>query len=446
MPPSDNSHALDHLVLVLFENRSFDNVLGMLANVDGVDTSFENRYDDLRHVVKPSNTVASGNSPFITPFPDPAEFMLDMRQQIFNGESTPNMKGFAENYFKKTKGTPGDVMFYFTPEQLPVSNFLGETFAVSDRYFASGPVQTLPNRMFSICGTSGTDLEKNARINDTQFVDGSVTATSIFDLLDDAGGTGQLNWKVYFHDTSLSRCHRTVDQAFNDGTGNVASFDLADYNPPYGTTFFQDLENDALPPFSIIEPRYYNGYAAKNSIPNSNHPGNGGPFNPDQKAQIDVRYGELLLLNVVAGLLAYPDICNKTLLIVTYDENGGIFDHVPPPAGVSPFSPKTHNGDVFDSYGVRVPAIFINPSIKGGTVYEPPAAIPFDHTSILSTVCAQFGLPVASLGARTQSAPAFANLIAANATARTVTISSEVEKWAAGIPVPKTTPGPPKHD
>ena len=95
-------------------------------------------------------------------------------------------------------------------------------------------------------------------------------------------------------------------------------------------------------------------------------------------------------------------------MVVTFDEHGGLYDHQPPPGAISPV-PNVANFN-YTRYGVRVPAIFINPYIKPGTIFRSSTNLPFDHTSIISTLCKQFNL-AGPLTARDQSAPTFAGII-----------------------------------
>ena len=101
-----------------------------------------------------------------------------------------------------------------------------------------------------------------------------------------------------------------------------------------------------------------------------------------------------MLQSIYEALYSGPNnLFEKTLFIVTYDEHGGLYDHAKPPAAVSPFEQGTVEGFDYDRYGVRVPAMFINPYIQPQTIFRPQSGPnPFDHTSIISTLRAQFGL------------------------------------------------------
>ncbi|HVF59625.1 MAG TPA: alkaline phosphatase family protein [Thermoanaerobaculia bacterium] len=454
--------AIEHVVVLMLENRSFDNVLGGLYPDLTKQGLYRGLLGNETNPLDPANpragsvTVFQGpatSSVWIMPYPDPGELYADMVQQIFGSNASvlpsgvlPPMSGFAWNYTQQSPAPPGpgwpsvkpvagNVMQYYSGASMPVTSCLAQGYAVCDYWFAAAPVQTLANRVLAHCGTPtklpGTNL---SRINNPDFTDTlkipfhpPVTDPTIFQLLDETCPDGvapacsdfhdpkfQLNWKVYYHDVPLSALCQYVyqrwcyDYLFG---GNVYGFQ--EY-------FEYDIQNDRLPKYSFIEPRYSNTLGG---TVNSNHPGGAGldfedPNGNSLPPPINVMDGERLLWQVYSILRKYPETFAKTLLIVTYDEHGGLFDHVPPPAAVSPFSPPVDNFD-YDRYGARVPAILINPSIKPGTVYPPRQGLapvlahPFDHTSILSTLIAQFGLS-GSLTPRVDSAPKLEGLITAN--------------------------------
>lgn len=484
---------IEHIVVVMLANRSFDNVLGTLyppsSGFDGLPPDASNSYKDVFDEtikVRASNTPPSGNPMSITPFPDPGGSFEDMGEQIFGYPSgaVPAMSGFAQNYYDvnllSETAHPGDIMCYFTPGQLPVTSALASGYAVCDQWFAAGPAQSFANRMFCHCATPSTHTGRHGnldarvddidyvvrRANDVATVAGAVSDTSIFALLDGAGDPDPANWKVYFHDVPLSTLNSYVNDAWKSGSPCVASYDGSDYDPPYGTSFLTDVVNDRLPSYSFIEPRYYDNYSGSGLAPNSNHPG-GASF-PFGGPPIDVRDGEFFLLNLYATLALTPEVFAKTLLIVTYDAHGGTYDHVGPntapfAAGApSPFAMMPSNFD-YTSFGARVPTFFVNPSIASSTVYRPSPPrdgrpyYPFDHTSIIATLCAQFGL-AGPLTPRDAAAPILSGLIPAEARPRPAeTVKAELAKlraWAnatakirrrpAARPGPRKTPQ--EHD
>jgi len=466
--PTGPLPGIQHIVVVMFENRSFDNMLGMLypasPSFDGLTGAETNTYKTLSgaHTVPVTNTPRS-HSPYITPYPDPGETFDDMAQQISGG-----MAGFAQNYhdIHLLEAAPGDIMFYFQPDQVPITTFLARTFAVCDQWFASAPVQTFPNRMFCHCGTPSVWYpggQEHSRINDVDYavrisspekaVLGSVPDLSIFQLLDGSGGPNPANWKVYFHDTPNTAINDYVYQAFQIGSPCIASYDNGDYLPPYGgTTFYEDVANGRLPAYSFIEPRYFGDYSGSGNPSNSNHPGSdsylGIGGNP-----IDVRNGEILLFDIYMTLLEHPAVFASTLLIVIYDEHGGVYDHRVPntsPFAANAVSPFTSPLAPFnyDTFGVRVPAFFTHPSIARASIFRPPPAggpyYPFDHTTILATLREQFGLNRA-LTPRDAAAPTLAGLIPPHASPRTdLAPPQALHDWIAAARKPPRQPAPRK--
>jgi phospholipase C len=457
---------IEHVIVLMLENRSFDNVLGGLYPKKteqklyrGLLGTESNPVDPKKG--RPSVVVFQGPPDQTTrtmPYPDPGELYTDMMEQIFGSENVPPggkpvpMSGFAWNYRQQKPsydGVPPDprrIMQYYSDLTMPTSAYLASQYAVCDCWFASGPVQTLANRVFTHCGTpSKLPNQNRSRVDNPDFTPNwydpltpPVTDTTIFELLDDAntGGTAPecsdiydptkvLNWKVYYHDAPLSAlCDYVHNRWCLDYLygGNVWGFE---YYDKYERGFAYDVANGLLPTYSFIEPRYTNHSDDPlwGPSPNSNHPGGAGVDWEDPNGQslpppIDVSQGEGFLSTVYSILLENPAVFDKTLLIVTYDEHGGTYDHVPPPTAISPFPEPVVNFN-YDRYGVRVPTIFINPRIKPGTIYPPRKAggkipdPPFDHTSILSTLTAQFGLRPYRLSLRVDSAPQLTGLIPA---------------------------------
>ena len=377
---------------------------------------------------------------YIMPCPDPNEDYADMKAQIDpGGKGTNLMKGFVEDYEKSlaeknnkvTKEAVSEIMQYYSPYvdstnigYMPITTLLAKHYAISDQYHGSGPVQTWPNRLFAHCGTPCHNGDK-AYLNNKEYPNynarpskwhpfrnpfqGQLHCKTVFNQLDDVNKS----WKVYYNGSKpISGILNYVYEHWDTySEGNVSYFEKT------GTfnKFFQDVAQDKLPNYSFIEPRYQeidiNDGDLKIVPPNSNHPGgaNVKPQNPP--IPIDVRYGELMLQKIFNSLKNNPKVFKKTLLIVTYDENGGLFDHVKPKPAVSPFNVKINNYN-YDTYGPRVPAIFINPYIKAGTVLRPgsKSLYPFDHTSIISTLRDQFELKK-SLTPRVEAAPTFKGLI-----------------------------------
>ena len=426
-PPLPN---IQHVILLMFENRSFDNVLGAFyassPDGGGVPSNWSNPWTG-HPPVAPWQGPAEGATQNI-PYPDPQESNVHMADQI---NTTPPMMGFVNDYSTVTDATPSDIMQYFVAQNVPVTQALASTYAVSDQYFASGPVQTWPNRLFSLCGTPCFDAQtKTAYVNNNNYPDypliiGQLDQLSIFEQLDQAGQS----WKIYYDDeVPVAAIIKYVNDHWDhiwDG-GNVWPFES--HPDIYHGTFFDDVAKGALPAFSLIEPRYQMLSFRGEIAPNSNHPGDSLPVGKSG-IPINVSCGEQMLAKVFQALAANPDLFATTLLVVTYDEHGGLFDHVTPPPATSPFAPGTVTGFDYSSYGVRVPALFINPFVKPGVFRAPSTSPPLDHTSLLATLKAQFSLS-GSLSPRVDAAPTLAGLIdPAQAAIKTPTIPIPDCNW-----------------
>ena len=362
---------IDHVVVLMLENRSFDSMLGRLypndSGYNGLTLNERNVYAGTPYPV----WNGTGMNPDIacTPKPDPGEFFTDMNAQLYGGSPLPaaaDMSGFAANYATQKPSNdgpflPGNVMHYFSPEQVPVISTLAKAFGVCDQWHASAPCQTWPNRFFAHTGTSLGYVDNHA-------FPIPFDAPSIFHRLQTNGKT----WRVYFHDMPQSGLLRDI-------------WLYAIFHFKLFRQFLADAHTGSLPNYSFIEPRYFTDLFL-NSIPNDEHP----PHN--------VIYGEQLMATVYNAVRSSP--CWKsTLLVITCDEHGGCFDHVPPPPAVSPDGIINNpSGFNFNRYGVRVPAVIISPYVPPGSRIRPTPnpvdgiTYPFDHTSIIATVRQLFGL------------------------------------------------------
>jgi len=440
----------------MLENRSFDNVLGGMSSIytgQNFNGLTGNEFN-----MGPAGPGTSGSSEslfvwsgqsdpslLIMPYPDPGEYFSDMNMQIFNANVTsgsPQMTGFASNYSTQPaeilpNGKNGplpyaqNIMQYYSQANMPISQSLAAGYGVSDMWFASGPVQTFPNRVFTLCGTPGTNSGQSF-VNDKDYEDvfaGGLDLPTIFDAIDNnppnnPNANGLPNWKLYFHDysiawgllTSIKEAPGALLQPGweeNSITNKLVHYDYSDRgDKSTGPTFIDDIRNNSLPTYAFIEPRYS---TMTSNIPNSNHPGGADLLLPGDGTPINVYYGEQLLLDIYTQLYN-SNLFESTLLVVTYDEHGGLFDHVGPPSAVSPFTTSVSNFN-YNRYGVRVPAIFINPYISSKTICRPQTSV-FDHTSLISTLWSQFNLGdyngQSYLTPRDQSAPTLEGLINLN--------------------------------
>jgi phospholipase C len=293
------------------------------------------------------------------------------------------------------KADPANVMHYYTPEQVPVISTLARSFGVSDRWHASAPNQTWPNRFFAHCGTA------NGYVNNMPLLVPYMMKT-VFNRLTEK----HRSWRIYFHDIPQS------------GTLAHIWSELPDHLKLFEEHFMADAMAGRLPNYSFIEPRYF-ACAALNRLPNDEHPPH------------DVMLGERLIARCYDAIRNGPG-WERTLFIVTYDEHGGLYDHVVPPPAVSPDGrgEPPHNFK-FDRYGVRVPAVLISPWIPAGTIVRPPGDIPFDHTSIMATLRALFGIE--SLSDRDRAAP---DLVSA------LSLPEPANSGPPSLPLPALPPSP----
>src|SRR5215470_4767917 len=354
---------LKHIVVLMMENRSFDHMLGSLkavnAKIDGL-TGTE---------VNPDTTPAQNPVP-VRPLaefqgqldPDPDHHFPAVDIQIFGGDKsqnrTANMQGFVKSYFNQRRDVQHSqkIMYYFTRDQLPVLTTLALEFAVFNRWFASIPGPTICNRAFAHYGTSFGRVDLNPLYINEPF-------KSIYTRLISA--VPKRTAKVYYYDTTSS-------------TMEVANL-LQNQPELFGTfdQFVKDCKKGNLPDYSFIEPNY------------SDHDTNDGEeIASDQHPDHNVQAGELFIATVYQRIKDNPQLWASTALLITYDEHGGIYDHVPPPNCVADQFTASANATgtgtpfAFDRLGVRVPAVLISPWIPKGTVVERV----FDHASIPATI------------------------------------------------------------
>jgi len=373
---------ITNVFVLMMENHSFDNMLA-LSGIPGIvaaTTANSNSY-------KGNTYHVQGNAPGSMPT-DPGHEFTDVVEQLAgegahypsHGKYPPiNNSGFAANYATTTTEGPappaadiGDIMKCFnTQPQLPVLYQLASQFVVCDHWFSSLPGPTWPNRFF-LHGASSNGLDHSpstAEMTEWETVDGfKYPHGSIFDLMNSKG----ITWRLY-HDTS-GPIEGSVSQV--SAIHNIELWDVHELS-----TFQSDIKSSSYPyQYTFIEPNYgdvVNGSYEKGS---SQHPMDG------------VANGEALIAKVYESIRSSP-LWNSSMLIITYDEHGGFYDHFPPgpaqPPGDGGDSSKYNQfGFTFAQYGVRVPAVVISPLLTPAvdhTVY--------DHASVLATLEWLFGLP-----------------------------------------------------
>ncbi len=378
--------SIEHLVVVMFENRSFDNLLGWLYAKEGntpppllppdseppffeglVEGHFCNTSGDKTLCAsQPTTGWAPKNNPALVPDPDPRELFKDMTFQIY-GTSDPgptdqaNMSGFLQNY-ASVAGTSvaGQIMQSYSPEQVNVLSQLARQFGVCDHWFASAPSQTWPNRGFVHTGSSDGHINNDYY----EFYD----ITTIFNVMEDQS----ISWGV-FADVDVAISALTYVQFLPQLVFHPSHFHLFETFQKLCSAPESASADHKLPAYSFVEPRFS---IVEGGQPNDYHP----PHN--------VCRGEQLLSQVYEAVKDSP-YRDKIMLVITFDEHGGCYDHVPPPSGA--VAPKPHpvsrNGEFhYNRFGVRVPTIVVSSYVEPGTVFRSPTSTPYDHTSILATL------------------------------------------------------------
>lgn len=382
------SDPIEHVVVLMMENRSFDHMLGYMkevyAGIEGIDTKSPLCNPDPAPGAKPICQTPSARD--ITT-PDPMHEVANVLQQLdVPGKCQGFVQDYAASHADKEPFDHSSVMCYFPRKTLPVLHTLAESFTVCDHWFSSLPGPTWPNRFFLTTGTSlgHTDMPEGI----AKLALHIYNQDTIFNQLDHAGKS----WAIYRGDFPqtllLTRLwlhpfhFHGLDRFFKDAAGDEEDF----------------------PAFSFLEPVYFNTFGKQN----------------DQHPPTRVSKGEALIAQIYNALRANQALWEKTLFVLLYDEHGGFADHVwTPPGGAVPpdDSTDTISKFKFDRLGVRVPAILISPWVPKGF-----DTTTYDHTSLLKYLADKWG--VEELGKRTESANSFGPLLTRLGAPRTDTPQS----------------------
>lgn len=387
---------IEHVVVLMLENHSFDEMLGCMKQVypalEGVDPAHPATNPDypsgppVKQLPKTARTITD----------DPQHDLDNVLRQIGTATDPKSLcqgyvSDFAHKYPQSKAPERALVMGYYdlagdaALDSLPVLHTLGRNFAVCDHWFSSMPGPTWPNRFFVHSGTClGHVLMPSGIFHPNLHL---YNETTIFDLLE----ARKVAWEIYFGDfpqtlvmtrlwPHLDHYHR-MDEFMQKAGGDPAQF----------------------PQYCFIEPTYF------------------GASQNDEHPPKDVWMGEALVATVYNAIRENEDLWKTTLLVVLYDEHGGFFDHVFPPPSVPP---DGHTKEYsFAQYGPRVPALLISPWISKGVI-----STPFDHTSLLKYLVDKWNLGNAQLGRRTDAAATFA--------AELLKLSAPRTDTPAQLPVP----------
>ncbi|SDZ96251.1 alkaline phosphatase family protein [Variovorax sp. YR216] len=408
---------IKHVVYLMLENRSFDHVCGWLygkgetgINFVGDDRPFDGVLESMFNL-DPGMPDKNGKPTpvFVEKYKDgqlsddwdldflpedPYHDKSDVLRQLFYSNrdgyaqrATPDMGGFVWN------NGVHEVMWTYSPEQLPVLNGLAKGFGVSDAWFSAMPGATDPNRAMAFTGSALGQL--NNFQNGTQYTYWPLSPhrQSMWKVLWSNGFT---DWKIYNSVEWMNFVH-TYHLYLQ---GQIPSVDAAIAQNQSSfiegiEQFKQDARAGKLPAFSMLEPAWI-----ATTGTSSYHPG------------ADLVPGEVALNEIYDALRAGP-AWNETLFVITFDEHGGIFDHAKPPYAANPWPNDVNDGFRYDIMGVRVPTIIVSPWIKEKTVFRSPKDVAYDGTSFAATLLRWFGIPESRwcMGDRIMQAPTFEGVL-----------------------------------
>jgi phospholipase C len=360
--------AINHVIFMLQENRSFDTYFGQLnayrqtqglsANVDGMPVNASNPADDGTMVSAfKLNTLCIENL-------SPAWLESHGDYNRYDPTGPPLMDGFVHTAqglakFEGFKDTAGRrAMGYYDASDLPYYYFMATAFATSDRWFAPMPTNSPPNRIAAFAATTQGHAHEPLQ---------ELTTPTIFHRLSSAG----ISWKIYYTDVtasgtpadSLDNYWPTFAKAYS---GNIVPV----------SQYLSDAANGTLPAFAFIEAGYFSG--------RDEHPGTGQ----------NIQAGQQYVASLINALMSSPS-WKDSVFFLSFDEGGATYDHVAPmkavqPDGIPPrdLTPTDQRGD-FTRTGFRVPLIVVSPFTRKGYVSHTAA----DYTAILKFVETRWDLP-----------------------------------------------------
>ncbi len=332
---------IEHVVVVMMENHSYDNYFGLLGRGDGF---------SLDRNGAPTNACPAPDGKLQQAFPMANTCQYPkVPSQAWNATHVQWNQGRMDGFVRSDSGPVA--MGYWTGKDLPYYAGLGKTFVLCDRWFGSCMGQTYPNRRFLLAATARGNIRTTAEtLTDPPPPNGTIM---------EALGRHSIGWKNYYTDLPTTGLYLPVLQANGDKVVKVDEF-------------FADAAAGRLPAFSLLDPNFDHG---------------------SEENSEDITRGEAFAARVINAVMASP-AWPRTVLIWCYDEHGGYYDHVAPPAAPAPddVPPKLLPGDVPGTYaqlGMRVPAVVVSPMAKRGYVSHRV----HDHTSVLALLEHKFNLP-----------------------------------------------------
>ncbi|PRQ06582.1 alkaline phosphatase family protein [Enhygromyxa salina] len=487
-----NGHPIEHVVVLMLENRGFDHFMGYLyegsdkpsnsypaspkgkhaglrtfEGMEGLNPEFPYEYEwetrgprsrsnplgpKVKQTVRGRLRTRKGARACNMPRTNPHEDFIHIFQQMYGNDvvantadmktaakrdplvksggeyKRPAMTGYAHNFVDGIRHHRGyknsvfisedmisEILDIYLPDQLPVMSGLARHYAVSDLWFCSVPSQTNTNRAYWVAGSAAGEVtnayypaypkvDKVKELHADQMPEGiadkMLHRRNLFTVCDE----NEIEWKYYWssHWPPAPIKGNYFKAMFPQYGGK--SFNK---NVPLIAQFYTDAENGTLPPVSYIEPIWGGGAHWDAGMMRAV----GNEFHPVQ----DMTNGEFFVKKVYEAIANSPK-WDTTLLVITFDENGGTYDHFPPwaavPSGREP-EPGAEKplqfGFEFDCYGVRVPTLLIGKHIKPGTIFRSNTDVPLDHTSIIATILKWAQIPKSEwrLGDRVDGAPTF---------------------------------------
>jgi phospholipase C len=338
---TDTLPQIEHIVILMMENHSYDNYLGMLRRGDGLPRGANG---------KPTSSNADSKGRQVRSYHFDSTCQLPkIPKQDWNDSHIQWDHGRNDGFVRSGSGPIA--MGYWTGDDLPFYYGLAQTFPVADRYFGSVLAQTYPNRRFLMAGTAyGLVGDPFPSLTDPHPPNGT-----IFDRLAQHG----ITWKNYASGLASILIIPSIYQKYPNHVFKTADF-------------LRDAAAGTLPQVSLVDPDF-----DKQSEEN--------PQN--------ILVGEAFSASIINAVMHGP-AWDKTLLIWCYDEHGGYYDHVPPPPAIAPDSIRpdiapTDQPGGYDRYGFRVPCVLVSPRAKAGYVSH----VVHDHTSILKLIETKWNLP-----------------------------------------------------
>ena len=357
---------IEHVVVVMMENHSFDNYFGMLprrgrSQADGF--GFD------RHG-RPTATNPDLHGRPVRAFRMPTYCQMEHEpNQSWNGTHTAVDGGRMDGFVRASGAV---AMGYWDAADIPFYYSLATTFPLANRWFASAPCQTYPNRRFMHAATAfGLIRTTLPGPNDAPPPNGT-----IFDRLNAHG----ISWANYFTDLPSTGVIPSIIKGNPTRMRPIAEF-------------YADCAAGTLPAYSVVDPDFGLADVIGGEVPEETVPEVLRAQGEDEENPQNIRYGEAFVARVVNAVMQSPQ-WEKTLLVWYYDEHGGYYDHVPPPRAIAPdtIKPQLEKDDVpggYDVYGCRVPAVVVSPWARRHHVSD----VVHDHTSVLAFLERKWNLP-----------------------------------------------------